>query len=410
MNFVFISPNFPIRNYKWVESLSNRGVNVLGIGDSPFSSCHPRLLKALKEYYFVKDLSNFDDMVKAISYFENKYGKIDYIESNNEWWLYLDSRLRERFNVSTGFYPKDMLKIKAKSEMKQCFKQGGAKVARYVLVNGKEDLAKAKEFAKEVNYPLFVKPNIGVGAASSYKISNEEELTKFLSNKLSETYILEEFLDGFIVSFDGVCDSSSNVVFATSDHFLTPIDEVVNNDEDYYYYNNPFSLPFFDLDKEKFLEVGKNVVKCFGIKKRVFHIEFFVLKKDKPGLAKKGEFVALECNMRPAGGYTPDLIDFANSVSIFDIYADVICFDENRQDLNKEKYYAFASSRRKELSYVHKEDEILNGFKDSLCMHGTYPKDIAVAMGDYFYYAKFKDFNKGLEFDKFVRDKANNRN
>ncbi len=407
MNFVFISPNFPIRNYKWVESLSRRGVNVLGIGDTPANLCHPRLNNSLKEYYFVKDLSNFDDMVKAISYFENKYGKIDYIESNNEWWLFLDSKLREHFNVSSGFYPKDMLKIKAKSEMKQCFKQGGAKVARYVLVSGIEDLDKAKEFAKVVNYPLFVKPNIGVGAASSYKISSEEELTKFLSNKLSETYILEEFLDGFIVSFDGVCDSSSNVVFATSDHFLTPIDEVVNNDEDYYYFNNPFSLPFFDLDKEKFLTVGKNVVKCFGIKQRVFHIEFFVLNKDKPGLAKKGEFVALECNMRPAGGYTPDLIDFANSTSIYDIYADIICFDENKEDLNKEKYYAFASSRREELDYLHKEEEILSKFKNELCMHGTYPKEIARAMGDYYYYAKFKDFNKGLEFDKFVREKIN---
>ncbi|HBM70927.1 MAG TPA: carbamoylphosphate synthase large subunit [Firmicutes bacterium] len=407
MNFVFISPNFPIRNYKWVESLSRRGVNVLGIGDAPFSSCHHRLQSSLKEYYFVKDLSNFDDMVQAISYFENKYGKIDYIESNNEWWLFLDSRLREYFNVSSGFYPKDMLKIKAKSEMKQCFKNGGAKVARYVLVNGIKDLNKAIEFAKVVNYPLFVKPNIGVGATSSYKINNETELKSFLQSELSETYILEEFLNGFIVSFDGVCDSSSNVVFATSDHFLTPIDEIVNNDEDYYYFNNPFSLPFFDLDKDKFLEVGKNVVKCFGIKKRVFHIEFFVLLEDKPGLAKKGEFVALECNMRPAGGCTPDLIDFANSLSIYDIYADIICFDENKEDLNKEKYYAFASSRRKELDYLHKEEEILNRFKNELCMHGTYPKEIARAMGDYYYYAKFKDYSKGLEFDKFVREKIN---
>lgn len=405
MNFVFISPNFPVRYFKWVESLKNRGVNVLGIGDSPYSDCHPRLLSSLKEYYFVKDLSNFDDMVKAISYFQSKYGKIDYIESDNEWWLSLDARLREHFNVRSGFYPSEMLKIKAKSEMKQYFALGGAKTMRYILVNGPEDIDKAIEFASRVSYPVFVKPNIGVGASSSYKLNNEEELRKFLSIKLEETYIMEEFVDGFIVSFDGVCDSSSNVVFATTDHFMTPIAEVVNENEDYYYYNNPFSLPFFDIDKEKFLEVGKGVVKAFGIKKRVFHIEFFVLNKDKEGLAKKGEFVALECNMRPAGGYTPDLIDFANSVSLYDIYADVICFDENKEDMNKQKYYAFASARRDGVNYVHSESEILETYKNNLCMHGRYPKHMATAMGDLYYYAKFTSFEEGKKFDTFVRSR-----
>ena len=195
-------------------------------------------------------------------------------------------------------------------------------------------------------------------------MNNEEEVRKFLSSKLEETYIMEEYVDGFIVSFDGICDSNSNVVFATTDHFMTPIAEVVNENEDYYYYNNPFSLPFFDIDKEKFLEVGKGVVKAFGIKKRVFHIEFFVLNKDKEGLAKKGEFVALECNMRPAGGYTPDLIDYANSVSLYDIYADVICYDENKEDMNKTKYYAFASARRDGANYVHSESEILSTYKN----------------------------------------------
>lgn len=405
MNFVFISPNFPVRYFKWVESLKNRGVNVLGIGDSPYGDCHPRLLSSLKEYYFVKDLSNFEDMVRAISYFQTKYGHIDYIESDNEWWLSLDARLREHFHVDTGFYPSDMLKIKAKSEMKQYFNMGGAKTMRYILVDGINDLDKALAFAKEVDYPVFVKPNIGVGASDSFKLNNEEEIRKFLSSKLEETYIMEEYVDGFIVSFDGICDSNSNVVFATTDHFMTPIAEVVNENEDYYYYNNPFSLPFFDIDKEKFLEVGKGVVKAFGIKKRVFHIEFFVLNKDKEGLAKKGEFVALECNMRPAGGYTPDLIDYANSVSLYDIYADVICYDENKEDMNKTKYYAFASARRDGANYVHSESEILSTYKDQICMHGRYPANLARAMGDLFYYAKFTSFEEGKKFDTFVRQR-----
>ena len=165
------------------------------------------------------------------------------------------------------------------------------------------------------------------------------------------------------------------------------------------------ALPFPYVDRDAFLKAGIATVKAFGIKKRFFHIEFFVLKKDKEGFAKKGEFVALECNMRPAGGYTPDLINFANSVSCYEIYADVIAYDKNLQDMGKEKFYAFSVSRRDELNYLHSQEEIFLKYGSSLCAHGVYPKHMADAMGDDYFYAKFKTIEEGLEFDKVVRAK-----
>jgi hypothetical protein len=405
MNFIFISPNFPPRYFKWVEALKDHGVTVLGIGDSPEYDVHPRLQKSLSEYVFVDDLSSFEKMLAACKYYEKKYGRISFIESDNEWWLYMDSRLREAMNVTSGFFPKEMERIKAKSAMKECFNKGGAKTMRYTLLDGPKGLEKAKTFIKEVGYPVFVKPNVGVGASDSFAIHNDEELGKFLSKPLSETYIMEEFIKGFIVSFDGVCDSKSNVVFCTSDHFMTPIATVVNDNTDYYYYNNPFALPFHDIDGKDFEKVGRAVVKAFGIRQRFFHIEFFVLTEDKPGFAKKGEFVALECNMRPAGGFTPDLIDYANSVSCYEIWADIVCFDENRQNMSLPKYYAFASHRKDIIAYKNTRDAILGKYGTNLCMSGRYPAHMALAMGDEYYYAKFSDFEEGLAFDKFVRER-----
>lgn len=406
MNFIFISPNFPIRYFKWVEALKDHGVTVLGIGDSPLYDIHPRLKASLSEYYFVKDLSNEKSTLEACQYFEKKYGKIDFIESDNEWWLESDARLRQALNVKTGFWPKDMEHIKAKSAMKEYFERGGAKTMRYTLLNGPEDLAKALEFAKKVGWPVFVKPNVGVGANDSFALHNEEQLHKFLSKKLAATYIMEEYIEGTIVSFDGICDSHSDVVFCTSDHFQTAVAKVVNDNVDYFYYNNPFSLPFFDLDGAAFEKLGRSVVKSFGIQQRFFHIEFFLLTEDKPGFASKGEFVALECNMRPAGGYTPDLIDYASSVSCYEIYADVVTYDKNLQDMTKPKYYAFACARKDSLKYAHTREEILGKFHNDICMSGRYPAHMAAAMGDEYYYAKFPLFQNGLAFDDFVRAKA----
>ncbi len=405
MNFVFISPNFPVRYFKFVEALVDHGIRVLGIGDSPYYDLHERLKKGLTEYYFVKDLGDYDEMLKACQYFEGKYGKISFIESDNEWWLNMDARLREAMNVTTSFWPTDMNGIKAKSAMKESFRKGGAKTMRYELVNGPEDIEKLISFSKVVGYPLFAKPNIGVGANNSFPLHNEDDVRKFLEKPLIETYIVEEYIKGTIVSFDGICDSHSDVVFCTSDHFTVDNADIMIRNLDECYYSNPFSLPFKEIDGAEFERVGRAVVKAFGIRQRFFHIEFFVLSEDRPGFAKKGEFVALECNMRPAGGYTPDLIDFANSVSCYEIYADVIAYDENRQDMSKEKYYAFACSRKDIFSYLHSIDEIKKSFPNNFCMSGRYPAHIARAMGDEYFYAKFKDFDEGLKFDAFVRAK-----
>ena len=406
MNFVFISPNFPRRYFKWVESLKSRGINVLGIGDSPYCDLEPRLIKALTEYYFVWDMSNQGAMEEAVRYFQNKYGKIDFIESNNEWWLEEDARLRARFGVDTGFHPEDMAHIKAKSAMKEFFARGGAKTMRYLVVKGPEDKEKALDFIKEVGYPVFVKPDIGVGAGDSHCLKTSQDVDRFFSKPLPEPYIMEEYINGRIVSFDGICDSKGEVVFCCTDHFPRPIDQIVNEGLDHVYFNVPFSKPMIDVDPVKFEKVGRSVVKAFGIKRRFFHIEFFVLNEDKPGFAKKDEFVALECNMRAPGGYTPDLINYGSSVSVYDIYADVIAYDECRVNLGQKKYIAVASHRKDCLRYYHPEQEIFVRFGDHIKMSGRYPEHIAAVMGDFFVFANFDTIEEAKEFDDFVRMKA----
>ena len=43
-------------------------------------------------------------------------------------------------------------------------------------------------------------------------------------------------------------------------------------------------------------------------------------------MGKKGQLVALEVNMRPCGGFTPDMINFARSTNVYKIWADMIAF------------------------------------------------------------------------------------
>ena len=330
MNFIFISPHFPKTYWNFCDRLRRNGVNVLGIGDAPFDEIPYELKDCLTEYYRVDNLGNYDEMVRAVGYFTFHYGKIDWLESNNEYWLEMDAQLRTDFNITTGAQNDFIERIKFKSKMKESYRAAGVPVARHHMVR---TIDAARAFIRTVGYPVIVKPDNGCGAEATYKLKNEDDLQNFFAHLPAIPYIMEEYINGTIVSFDGVADSHCVPLFYTSNVFPTPLLDIVSQKGDLAYWTQK-SVPAALKD------VGFRTIKAFGAKSRFFHCEFFQLNEDKPGLGKKGDYVALEVNMRPAGGYTPDMINFANSVDCYQIWADMVCYDEVRRvDLNGPKYY-----------------------------------------------------------------------
>ena len=134
-NFLFISPAFPGNYENFCVALKNDGVNVLGIGDTPYDELSPVLKSALTEYYRVDNMKNYDEMFRAVAFLSFHHGKIDWLESNNEYWLTQDARLREDFHITTGLQPKDMALIKQKSRMKEGYKKAGIPTARFHIWN-----------------------------------------------------------------------------------------------------------------------------------------------------------------------------------------------------------------------------------------------------------------------------------
>ena len=163
MNFVFLSPNFPKTYWHFTQSLKNNGVTTLGIGDEPYENLSQELKDSLVEYYKVGSLENYDEVFKACAFFSFKYGKIDWMESNNEYWLLRDAQLRTDFNVTTGLRNDNISGIKYKSAMKAFYEKAGVKTARYHLVS---TLEAGLDFVAQVGYPVIVKPDNGVLVSS----------------------------------------------------------------------------------------------------------------------------------------------------------------------------------------------------------------------------------------------------
>ena len=392
-NFILISPHFPHTYYHFAEALKKNGFRVLGIGDCSWEQLDPNLRRYLDEWYACYNMDDFNNELKAVQYFIDKYGPIDYLESNNEYWLAKDATLREWFNIPNGVRPNELIYWQHKSKMKELYKKAGARIADYILVENKEQLL---TFIKKVGYPVFIKPDMGVGAEGDYKIKNEEDVDFFFKNRNEKiTYICEQFVTGNIVSFDGICDEDSNVVFCDSNLFPPSVADIVKENGDMFYYTAK-EVP------EDLKEIGSKVIKAFNVKKRFFHLEFFRLTKAVKGVGEKNDLVALETNMRPPGGYTPDLINFSQSVNSYQIYGDVMAFNENRQDLSMKKYYAACASRRDFVWYKHSDQEVFDRYYGKLCNYGHYPYVLSGAMGNKYFMAKFDTLEEVEVFQEFV--------
>ena len=213
-NVVFISPNFPPNYWQFCRELKNNGLNVLGVGDQPYDELRPELKDSLKEYYKVSSLENYDEVYRAVAFFIFKYGRIDWLESNNEYWLERDAQLRTDFHITSGFQVEDMPRIKYKSKMKEYYQKVGLAVARYHLV---DNLEGCLTFTKEAGYPVVVKPDNGVGASHTYKLSSDEELRQWFDRDCEPgvSYIMEEFVNAEVNSYDAIIDSKGEPMFET---------------------------------------------------------------------------------------------------------------------------------------------------------------------------------------------------
>ncbi len=394
MNFIFISPAFPKNYYNFCDRLKKNGVTVLGIGDTPYQELSSDVIRSLDEYYKVNSLENYDEVYRAVAYFAFKYGKIDWLESNNEYWLRQDAKLRRDFNIN-GAKPEDVVTFTSKSNMKEFYIKAKVPVARYKICSTLEE---DKKFIDEVGFPVIVKPDVGVGASMTYRLDNLSDMEFFYSKPFVCKYIMEEYIYGNIISFDGVCDSKSNPVFCDNEVFPPSIADIVNDNLEVSYYVNK-NVP------NDVYEIGKRVLKAFNIKSRYFHLEFFRLTKEKHGLGKIGDIVALEVNMRPPGGYTPDMINFAQSVDTYQIYADIVCYDKIvNVKLDYPKYYCMYYGRRDRFNYKYTFEEIKAKFP-LIQMHERMSDVLSAAMGNEFYIAKFDDFKDLEAFKKMVEEK-----
>lgn len=393
MNVIFISPHFPEHFYNFCDRLKHLGANVLGIGDCPYKDISDNCRNSVTEYYYVPSLEDYDAVFRAVAFFSFKYGKIDFIDSQNEYWLELEARLRTDFNIATGYKTADMQQVKYKSKMKAGYKEANVKTARYYLA---DTLEGCLTFIGQVGYPVVVKPDNGVGASDTWKLANDNELQHFWETKADKQYIMEEFVPGHIETFDGITDRNCSILFCTGQVMAkNPMEMLHGSGENISYTQNVQALDLY--------EIGQRVVKAFHTRSRFFHFEFFRLDEDREGLGRKGDILGLEVNMRAPGGYIPDKMNYAYNVDVYQIWAESLFYNQNRSFPDYHfRYYVTHVGRSSQVEYLHTPEEIRARYGEKIVLEKTPPKSINGTMGSHVFMLRAESTEELYEQSEFI--------
>lgn len=92
--------------------------------------------------------------------------------------------------------------------------------------------------------------------------------------------------------------------------------------------------------------------------------------------------------MRPCGGFTPDMMNFAHSTNVYKIWADMVAFDRSTMPEGEHAFCAFAG-RRDGKNFVLDHQALMAKYGHAMRMVGRIPDALAGAMANQMYVAVF---------------------
>ena len=376
MNVIFLSPGFPPTAPAYCAALTAQGVTLLGIGDEELRDDRLRAC-ALARYVVEPRMGEHQALLDAVKALIGQYGPIDRIECDGEHWLEAAARLRDDLGIE-GMTAATLAQQRSKLGMAKIFAKSGIPHPPGVPA---ADGTAARELGRRFGYPLVLKPDVGSGSVATFTVNDEQQLSAALGREPWHD-IVQPFITGDIVTFDGLVDRQGRIVFWTSHAYDTGIMQIRTQNLDGYYY----SLREIPAELE---ELGRRAVAAFAVREGFFHVEFFK--------QEDGSFVALEMNLRPPGGFTPDMMNAACGTNVHELWAAVVAGRDVGDFRFERLYHTAHAGRRAGRHYRLDATSLLRELGETLVVERPIPPAFAATMGDMMYLLKHREVAPLLE-------------
>jgi hypothetical protein len=312
VNVIFIEPSFPLNQKQFARGLTEAGATVVGIGERPRDWLDSDVGGWLSHYEQVPSVVDVDALEAAVRFIQSRIW-VDRLEATIEAHVEAAAAVRERCgipgtSVHTAFLCRD------KPAMKEALRSAGVPTAQS---DGADKPDELRTFARNVGYPLIIKPRSAAGASGTVKVDNDAELEAAMPGlgfQYGKSVAVEEFIEGHEGFYDTI-SVGGNVALEFASHYYPNVLEAMRTR-----WISPVFITTNRIDTSGYDEVkemGQRVISDLGIETSATHMEWFFGPK---GL----KFSEIGC--RPPGVGAWDLYCAANEMDVYREWANAICY------------------------------------------------------------------------------------
>jgi len=307
VDVIFVEPCFPANQREFVRALASVGARVIGIGERDESALDDGLREWLTHYQQIGNVTDEAQLARAVRFIQGR-AKVERLEAVVESHVMAAARVREACGIPGSSVQSTFL-CRDKPAMKEALRKAGVPCAQSI---GSSDVAEIRAFAKQVGFPLVVKPRDAAGASGTYRVEDERDLDLALATcgvvgpGARRSVAVEEFIEGHegfydTISVDGrvvhdfVSHYYPNVLDAMRTRWISPQFIATNRID---------AVSGYDEVKA----MGQRVVDILEIETSATHMEWFAGPK---GL----RFSEIGC--RPPGVRAWDLYNVGNDMDLY---------------------------------------------------------------------------------------------
>lgn len=201
MNVIFIEPSFPDNQRQFVRALYEAGANVIGIGERPKEWLDDDVRRWVTQY---SQISSVTDEARLIDTVRGIQGRIwvDRLEATIEAYVMATARAREACGVP-GTSVHTTYLCRDKPAMKDALRAAGVPCAKSAPARSGDDV---RAFARQVGFPIVVKPAAGAGASGAERVDSDVDLEAAIGRS-GVDHGAELAVEEFVVGHEGFYDT-----------------------------------------------------------------------------------------------------------------------------------------------------------------------------------------------------------
>ena len=309
----FVAPYLLDATTRFVEAAARLPDTELALVTcEPEGNVPPGLRRSLAAHWRIDDALDTGQITSAVQGVSERIGPVQRLLAVLEQLQVPVAQARQRLSI-TGMDAGTARNFRDKAQMKSVLRAAGVPCARHRLA---DSAAAAVGFAKEVGFPLVVKPPAGSGAKSTFRLDDADDLRVWLDAappSPDRLALLEEFLSGDEGSYDSVMVDGQIIWDSVSSYLPTPL-EVLRNPWIQWMVLLPRAID--GPQYEGIRAIAPVALSALGLRSGLTHLEWF----RRPD----GTVAVSEVAVRPPGAQITSMLCYAHDFDLYGAWAQLM--------------------------------------------------------------------------------------